>query len=129
MAMLEIYKEQFESLAAHLRAASSSSITQDLKQELVDECAEIEFNIKRDIQLLLDQFTEIKDAQLIITATFLGMARDVMHMIAFKIIGCYKDFTDLQVIADGSLENVIFATTCLIYDRDGKNIMEMYENE
>lgn len=129
MAMLEDYKERFESLAAHLRAASSSLVLRDLKQELVDECAEIEYYTKQDMKLLLDQFAEIKDAQLITTATFLGMCRDIIHMIAYKIIGCYKDFTDLKTIADGSLENVIFATTCLIYDRDGKNIMEMYENE
>lgn len=129
MAILEDYKERFESLAAHLRAASSSLIAQDLKQELVDECAEIEYYTKQDIKLLLDQFAEIKDAQLIITATFLGMCRDIMHMTAFKIIGCYKDFTELKTIANGSLENLIFATTYLIYDRDGKNIMEMYENE
>ena len=128
MYLFEGYQERFEKLASRLREASSLPITQELKQELVDTCADIEFVAKQDIALLLEQFKEIEDAQLIVTATFLGMVRDIMHYTAYQIIGCWTDFSALENLADGSTENLIFATKLMICNRDGKDIRCISDN-
>lgn len=121
MASYEEYKEKFKDLAAKLKAADSSL-------NIVDHCSAIEAEIKADIAECLEMFKTYKDLSLIERATFLGMARDTIHLAALKAMLHTDTAEDLETFANGSIENLIFATDLMICERDGKSKWSLYDD-
>lgn len=127
MASYEKYKENFNNLAAQLRAASASLGDSNVKTSIVDLCIAIETEIKSDIATSLEFFEKYKDISQIERATFLGMARDTMHLAIFKIMLC-SDPEAVESFANGSIKNLIFATDLMICERDGKSKWSLYDD-
>jgi len=56
------------------------------------------------------------------------MARDTIHLAALKAMLHTDTAEDLETFANGSIENLIFATDLMICERDGKSKWSLYDD-